>query len=330
MKKILILILIIFAEMTSWHLHAQPCLSPTITSSTLGYFNSAPNSILFCDNNDTEVLSTQTYDTYQWYRQEWSALPGPNPNPWIAITGANSQTYTINGTDDLLYYFKVSATLNTCIEESPAILADGYNFGLPYLIATFQPGTFQSLGNNEYNVCNGASVLLENGFDQVYGVHTWYRCIPSGIPPVAGDTCIIFGVTGDTYTATTSGFYGFWSCTEYCPNICLFLDVPNFITLNFGNWPFCVTTSINEPIISNSLLLYPNPSIQYLFLGKAEDVPFTNIMIIDMTGKIVLNIDNFDYSQPIDVSHLPTGGYTIISKSNSGKMLRNKFIKKTE
>jgi hypothetical protein len=53
-------------------------------------------------------------------------------------------------------------------------------------------------------------------------------------------------------------------------------------------------------------------------------------MIIDMTGKIVLNIDNFDYSQPIDVSHLPTGGYTIISKSNSGKMLRNKFIKKTE
>ena len=219
------------------------------------------------------------------------------------------------------------ATLDTCTEESPAILADGFNFGLPYLIATFQPGTYQYIGNGTYNVCNGSSVLLENGFDQVYGLHTWYKCMPSGIPPVVGDTCIISGVTGDTYTATTSGFYGFYCCTEYCPHICLFLDVPNFITLNFGNWSFCAT-GIKEPITSNSLLLYPNPTNQFLFLGKVEDVPFTNILIIDMTGKVVLNIDNFDYSQPINVSNLPTGGYTIISKYNSGRILRNKFIKK--
>lgn len=315
--------------MPSWHLHAQPCLSPTITSSRLGYFNNAPNSILFCDNNDTEVLSTQSYDTYQWYRQEWAAVPPgtPNPNPWIAIQGANSQTYTINGTDDMLYYFKVAATLGLCIEESPAILADGYAFGLPYLIATFQPGTYQFIGNGTYNVCNGASVLLENGFDQVYGLHTWYKCIPSALPPVQGDPCIIANENGDTYTASTTGFYGFWACTSYCPDICLFLGLPSFIQLNFGEWSFC-SLGTEEPIKSNSLLLYPNPTNQFLFLGKVEDVPFTNILIIDMTGKVVLNIDNFDYSQPINVSNLPTGGYTIISKSNSGRILRNKFIKK--
>jgi ATP-dependent DNA helicase RecG len=46
---------------TSWHLNAQPCFSPTITSPRLGYFNNGPNSIAFCDNNDTEILATQHF-----------------------------------------------------------------------------------------------------------------------------------------------------------------------------------------------------------------------------------------------------------------------------
>lgn len=314
---------------TSWHLHAQPCFSPTITSPRLGYFNNAPNSVNFCDNNDTEILATQAYDTYQWYRQEWAAVPpgAPNPNPWIAIQGANSQTYTINGTDDMLYYFKVVATLDTCTEESPAILADGYAFGLPYLIATFQPGTYQFIGNGTYNVCNGASVLLENGFDQVYGLHTWYKCIPSAIPPIPGDPCIIQGATGDTITVTESGFYGFYCCTDYCPRICLFLDVPNFITLQFGNFSFC-TLGIDEPTTSNNLLLYPNPTIQLLYLGKPNDEYNADILITDMMGKEVITIENYDYAQPIDVSNLPSGSYIIISKSGSGRIASNKFIKK--
>jgi|LakMenEpi03Aug12_release.lakeMendotaPanAssembly.Ray.scaffolds.fasta_scaffold47448_8 hypothetical protein len=316
---------------TSWHLHAQPCFSPTITSPRLGYFNNAPNSVNFCDNNDTEILATQAYDSYQWYRQEWAAVPpgAPNPNPWIAIQGANSQTYTINGTDDMLYYFKVVATLDTCTEESPAILADGYAFGLPYLIATFQPGTYQFIGNGTYNVCNGASVLLENGFDQVYGFHTWYKCIPSALPPVQGDPCIIANENGDTYTATTTGFYGFWACTSYCPDICLFLGLPSFLQLNFGDWSFC-SLGTEDPIKSNEVLLYPNPTIQLLYLGKPNDEYNADILITDMMGKEVLTIKNYDYAQPIDVSHLLTGTYLMILKSNSGKMLRNKFIKKTE
>jgi hypothetical protein len=314
---------------TSWHLHAQPCFSPTITSPRLGYFNNLPNTVAFCDNNDTEILSTQSYDTYQWYRQEWAAVPPgtPNPNPWIAIQGANSQTYTINGTDDMLYYFKVAASLDSCTEESPAILADGYAFGLPYLIATFQPGTYQFIGNGTYNVCNGASVLLENGFDQVYGLHTWYKCMPSAIPPIPGDPCIIQGATGDTITVTESGFYGFYCCTDYCPHICLFLDVPNFITLQFGNFSFC-TLGIDEPTTSNNLLLYPNPTIQLLYLGKPNDEYNADILITDLMGKEVITIENYDYAQPIDVSNLPSGSYIIISKSGSGRIASNKFIKK--
>lgn len=322
MVRSLVLNLVIM--MTSWVLVAQPCFSPSITSPRLDVFSQ--NSVLFCDNDDTEVLSTQTYDTYQWYRQEWSAFPGPNPNPWIPITGANSQSYTINGTDDLLYYFKVVATLDTCTAESPAILADGYAFGLPYIFANFQPGTFESLGNGEYNVCDGASVLLANGFDQVYGLHTWYDCVPSDIPPVADDPCIIPGVTGDTCLATTSGLYGFWSCTAYCPDICLFLGLPNFIKLNFGNWPFCAT-AMEEPMGSNSLSLHPNPSTQYLSIGNGEADPIMDITIVDMTGKVVWGYVDYDCRQPIDISQWPAGTYWIVAHSKTGGMSRNRFIK---
>jgi hypothetical protein len=47
-----------------------------------------------------------------------------------------------------------------------------------------------------------------------------------------------------------------------------------------------------------------------------------------MTGKVVLNIDSFDYSQPINISNLPSGSYIIFSESGSGRLVRNKFIKK--
>ncbi|HAC23551.1 MAG TPA: secretion protein [Cytophagales bacterium] len=305
--------------------YTQPCFAPTITSPRLSVFS--PNAIAFCDNNDTEVLSTQAYDTYQWYKRQWWAGPGLNPHPWVAITGANARTYRINGTADMLYYFKVAATRNACTEESPAILADGYAFGLPYIIANFQPGTFVSLGSGEYNVCKGASVLLENGFDQVYGVHTWYACVPSDIPPVVGDPCILPGVTGDTYTATTSGFYGFWACTEYCPTICLFLGLPSFIKLNFGDWSFCIT-GIDEPVETKHVTVHPNPASRFLFLGRAGDDAYARVTITDMTGKVAINLTNVDCHEPIDISFLPAGSYSILATTFSGRVLRNRFIKK--
>jgi hypothetical protein len=97
--------------------------------------------------------------------------------------------------------------------------------------------------------------------------------------------------------------------------------------MQLTNWTLC-TTVIEDPVNPKALSVYPNPTTSLLFLGKVENVAFTSIMIIDMTGKVVLSMDKYDYSQPINVSHFPTGVYNIISKSRSGKIVRNKFIKK--
>lgn len=317
------LIFLAFLFLSILNLKAQQC-TPTITSPRLGAM--FPDKVVFC-NTETETLSTQPFDSYQWYKQEWT-WQTPNPNPWVAISGATSQNLTIDGANDMLYYFKVQVTQNDCAAESPAILADGYAYGLPSMLTTFTPGTYQQIDAGVYNICEGATVQFENVFPAVYGVHTWYKCTPSNIPPVAGDPCIISGATGDSYTASESGSYGFYACTEYCPDQCEFLGLGGFITLNFGSWGFCSLGTGESQSKENNLSIYPNPTAQFLYIGKESDKTYENISIIDMSGKLVLQKSKHTYKEPIDVSSLVPGNYIIVSKDAKGKVYKNKFIKK--
>lgn len=305
-------------------IQAQQC-TPEITSPRLG--SMFPASVVFC-NTETETLSTtQTYAGYQWYKQEWT-WQTPNPNPWVAIPGATSQTLTINGYDDILYYFKVEVMEGDCIAESDPILADGYAYGLPFLIANFTPGTYEPAGDG-YNVCEGATVELQNGFPVLYGNHTWFKCLPSNNPPSPTDPCIITGATGSTYNATGSGHYGFYACTAYCPDQCEMLSEFAFIQLNFGNYNFCSNMGTGEVIPKdNNLSIYPNPTTQFLYIGKESDKNYPEISIIDMSGKLIRQKKDHKYSEAIDVSSLLPGTYIIVSKSQDGKVYKNKFIKK--
>jgi hypothetical protein len=303
--------------LTSFSLNAQCSnFDPTITGNTM-----------ICDESDTLTLSTQPYDAYQWYKRDWywdSSVP--NPNSWIAIAGATNQTITVNGTNDLLFEFMVSATLGGCTEDSPIELIDGYGYGLPYLVITFPPDTFEQIDLSEYNVCNGTSVLLENGFS-AYGYHTWYNCMPSAIPPIASDSCIIPGQNGLTYAATTNGYYGFYACTSQCPNLCEFLGTFAFVKLNFGDFSFC-SLGRNDPQ-SNQLNInvYPNPTTQFIAIGKISNSVKGDFSIVDMTGKQIKQINNAILDTQIDVSDLAAGTYLLMLKADD-KIYRNKFIKK--
>jgi len=316
------LIFLTFLLFSLFNIKAQ--CTPTITSPRLGAMFA--DKVVFC-NTETEVLSTtQAYANYQWYRQEWN-WQTPNPNPWVAIPGATSQTLIIDGANDMLYYFKVEVSENDCTAESTPILADGYAYGLPFLMANFTPGTYQEI-NGEYNVCNGATVELNDGFPAVYGVHTWFNCVPSSNPPSPTEPCTIPGATGDTYIASQSGKYGFYACTEYCPSQCEMLSDFAFIQLNFGNWSFCNLATGETKPKENNLSIYPNPTSQLLFIGKESDKMYNEVTIIDMSGKLVLQKKDHKYNQAIDVSALVPGNYIIVSKDSKDKIYKNKFIKK--
>lgn len=297
------------------NIHAQCDFNPTITGN-----------ILLCTVSDEITISTQTYDSYQWYRRKWKSNPTEDPFPWVLVEGATGQTLTVNGTDDILYEFKVAATLGSCTEESPLELVNGYVYGLPYMISTFEPNTFERIGELEYNICNGASVQFENGFPEVYGDLTWFKCLPSS-PADPTDPCIIPGVTGDIYTATTDGNYGFYSCTTYCPGICEFLGSLGFIKLNFGDFEFCSLGTDDPQADKLSLNVYPNPTVQFISLAKIDNLTNGDFSIVDMNGRLIKQLRNVSLQAPIDVSDLASGTYNIIVNAD-GKNYTNKFIKK--
>ncbi|UFH30652.1 T9SS type A sorting domain-containing protein [Chryseobacterium sp. C-71] len=312
-----------FLLLSFFNLKAQ--CNPTVTSPRLDAM--FQGSIVFC-NSESETLSvTQSFQSYQWYRQEWD-WQTPNTNPWVAIPGATSQTLTINGTADMLHYFKVAVSENDCTAESTPILADGYAYGLPYLMANFTPGTYEETNPGEYNVCAGASVQLDNGFPGVYGTHTWFRCLPGSNPPSPNEPCTIPGATGDTYIATTTGEYGFYACTEYCPDQCEMLASFAFIKLNFGEYSFCNLATGETKTKENSLSIYPNPTAQLLYIGKESDKKYSEISIIDMSGKLILQKRDHQAGKAIDVSALVPATYMIVSKTADGRIYKNKMIKK--
>ncbi|MCJ7934111.1 MAG: T9SS type A sorting domain-containing protein [Chryseobacterium sp.] len=320
MKAKLIFFTFLFFSM----LNIKAQCNPTITSPRLGL--KYPDKILFCDTED-EILSTQAFGSYQWYKQQWT-WQTPNNNPWELIPGATSQQLTINGNDQL-YYFKVAVALGDCTAESPAIMADGFVYGLPAMMSTYTPGTYEQVGGGEVNVCNGASVQFDDIFPLVYGTHTWLKCVPATNPPSAGDPCIIPGASGDSYIATESGEYGFYACTEYCPDQCHLLAPFAFVKLNFGNWDFCENLGTGEAKLKdNNLKIYPNPTAQFLYIGRESDKVYKEVSIIDMSGKLVLQKSDHQYNQAIDISRLVPGNYIIISKGSDGSVYRNKMIKK--
>lgn len=299
--------------------------NPTITSPRLGL--RTPNTILFC-SDENEILSTQAFGSYQWYKQEWT-WQTPNNNPWVAIPGATSQQLTLNGYNDQLFYYKVEVTQGDCTAESQTVFADGYMYGLPAMMSTYTPGTYQEVDMGVVNVCKGASVKFDNVFPVVYEHHTWFKCVPTTSVPFTGDPCVVSGVTGDTLIATESGKYGFYACTEYCPSQCELLDPFSFVQLNFGEWDFCGELGTGETKLKdNNLKVYPNPTAQLLYIGKEADKAYTKVTIFDMSGKLVMQKNDHKYNQPIDVSGLTAGNYIIVSVAVNGTEYKNRFIKK--
>ena len=76
----------------------------------------------------------------------------------------------------------------------------------------------------------------------------------------------------------------------------------------------CDIDDIEENNVENSLSIYPNPASNIVNILNDNSLNITNIEIIDLTGRIVLNIEN---TTDIDVSNLPEGQYFVKVYSES-------------
>lgn len=90
---------------------------------------------------------------------------------------------------------------------------------------------------------------------------------------------------------------------------------------NCINNPIEVVTSSNEEIIDeNSILIYPNPSNSFVTMSR----PISELKIYSMDGKLVLDSNNV--INHIDVSGLENGMY-ILSYEHKGKRQIRKLLK---
>ncbi|MBL7962490.1 MAG: hypothetical protein JNM31_01480 [Flavobacteriales bacterium] len=170
-------------------LAAQCTFTPTIT----------PSNPILCPNT-TEVLWTQVYDSYQWYRDG------------VAIPGANGQSHTVDASMDVMSEFSVEATLDGCTEMSAQVLVDGWVFLFPYVISDGDTALYID-GMGVAHHCEGDTVLLTLGMP--YDTNIQWTDGGVAIP----------GANSVVLVVTQTGAYSVSAAPSICPNYILGLGV---------------------------------------------------------------------------------------------------------
>lgn len=227
---------------------AQCPFDPTIT----------PSDLILCPNA-TDVLSTQAYDSYQWYKDG------------VAIAGETGQTLQVSSNDGGSM-FTVEATLNGCTEMSPGVLVDGWVFLLPYVIHD---------GDAPYHVdefgahyCAGDTLILTLG--QPYTENIQWTDGGVDIP----------GANSPVLIVTQDGNYSVSGAPGICPDFILGLGVTitAFFTPNIypaivpGDGELCVYPAIGNaqwfldgaPIGTGECIAITAPGVYTAFADYGE------------------------------------------------------------
>lgn len=75
------------------------------------------------------------------------------------------------------------------------------------------------------------------------------------------------------------------------------------------------------------LTLYPNPTNDQLFLLFPEEFSKNKINIFDLTGRLIMDIENYKVNEPIDVSHIKSGTYILKMESEKASQSKKIMIK---
>ena len=158
--------------------------NPTITAT----------STILCPNEDV-TLSTQIFDTYQWYRNN------------VALENANEQTLTLDFYNSAGSVFKVEVTLDGQTAMSPELLIDGYAFIPIYYSITgdyiYEDEAYYLCDENDMNGHDTVTFEIQSGYNTNI---QWFN---------NGE--IIEGANSQIFHATKTGVYHAQASPEICP-----------------------------------------------------------------------------------------------------------------
>jgi hypothetical protein len=116
--------------------------------------------------------------------------------------------------------------------------------------------------------------------------------------------------------------------TVFATNWISFMSVTSTESLNsLADSTYCISTGIQENLPENKLLVYPNPSkniLNFRFAGNAQKM---EILIIDLTGKVVTKNKMATSPFSYDISELKSGMYILEIRIDDGSTWHEKFVK---
>ena len=96
--------------------------------------------------------------------------------------------------------------------------------------------------------------------------------------------------------------------------------------LNTAKVQLSNSTGLEKVKVLNNVKIYPNPASNWLYISD-KDNTIKKVMIKDIAGKNILQINDFKNKRQIDISALEKGIYFIEMISNDNKLLIKKLIK---
>lgn len=257
-------------------------------------------------NGTASLTTAQTYDTYQWYSKYWFTT-----DPFVAISGATSNSFTYDWYTYDQSLLKLVVTLGGNTYESNEILVDSYTWGGLIVIHDMNQYTTISDTNGNLVLCQGASFTNTINNPPYDTSVQWYK-----------DNVAIPGATNVSYDITEAGTYHVEAAPSFCPDNSS-TGLPFVVEID----PNCAL-STNDPITNIKSELYPNPTRSILTFNTEVHNPIKNYTIIDYAGKILAtnSIETVKSKVSIDVSNFSEGFYILIIESEKGKIIK-KFIK---
>ena len=84
-----------------------------------------------------------------------------------------------------------------------------------------------------------------------------------------------------------------------------------------------------EPELETEINVYPNPTPGRLNISISElkEKERTSIKVLDLEGRVVVDIDNLQLDNPVDLTELPNGAYIIVIQLGK-EVTKWKIIKK--
>ena len=268
-----------------WSSYSQCAHDPTIT----------PINPILCPN-ESDTLWTQSYDSYQWFK-DGNLIPGET-NQYLVVDATNYELSNIT----------VEATNAGCSELSPSVLVDGWSFLPPFVIS----GGDYNFVNGTYEVCLNDTITFEFGLP--YDTNIQWTADGN---PITGETSSLIAIISSDTTGIVN--YNVCGSPSICPNYLQCLGVP--LNVQFVE---CGTLDIEDNVgFDLNFRIYPNPSNSFVTIKSDFDSFSTNYTFYDQLGRIVLSGHLTSEYTAINIQEFYNGIYFIkIGNSNIYRLIK--------